>query len=426
MPTATARLRKAIGPRLGRVFALVQGLFALLVVNTVYLVGLRLLERATGEVYQNWFYLNMFLAHLVLGFALAVPLLVFVGVHLYNTHNRPNRRAVYVGYALAASALALVASGLVLTRIDGVIVVKDPTLRALAWWVHVISPLAIAWLFVLHRLAGRPIRWKVGLRWAAVAAAFAGLMLLWQAQDPRAWNQAGPASGERYFQPSLARTASGGFIPERVLDNDAYCAECHQDSHASWSVSAHRFSSFNNPAYLFSVRETRQVAFERDGDLQASRFCAGCHDPVVFFSGKFDDPDFDDQGDPAGQAGITCTSCHAITHVNSVRGNSDFTIEEPIHYPFAFSENRALAWVNRQLVKAKPEFHKRTFLKPLHRTTEFCGACHKVFLPEDLNHYKWLRGQNHYDAFLLSGVSATASAASTTRRWPSPTATAAT
>lgn len=55
MPTATARLRKAIGPRLGRVFALVQGLFALLVVNTVYLVGLRLLERATGEVYQNWF-----------------------------------------------------------------------------------------------------------------------------------------------------------------------------------------------------------------------------------------------------------------------------------------------------------------------------------------------------------------------------------
>ena len=26
----------------------------------------------------------------------------------------------------------------------------------------------------------------------------------------------------------------------------------------------------------------------------------------------------------------------------------------------------------------------------------------KVHLPEELNHYKWLRGQNHYDSFLLS------------------------
>ena len=47
----------------------------------------------------------------------------------------------------------------------------------------------------------------------------------------------------------------------------------------------------------------------------------------------------------------------------------------------------------------------RTFLKPLHRSAEFCGTCHKVHLPAELNGYKWLRGQNHYDSFLLSGVS---------------------
>src|SRR5213078_554264 len=34
-----------------------------------------------------------------------------------------------------------------------------------------------------------------------------------------------------------------------------------------------------------------------------------------------------------------------------------------------------------------------------------CSTCHKVHLPEELNHYKWLRGQNHYDTFLLSGIS---------------------
>ena len=407
-PAPTPRrlqLLPPVGPRLRKLLTVVLGLFALLAVNALYLVSTSVLEWLTGQTYQNWFYLVNFLVHLVLGLLLVVPFVVYGALHIRAAHNWPNRRAVAVGYVLFGVALLLLASGVVLTRIEGLIVVKDPGVRSVAYWAHVLSPIAAVWLFVLHRLAGPKIRWRVGLRWGLVAALFAGVMLVVQAQDPRRWNVEGPASGERYFFPSLSRTATGDFIPARVLDNDEYCQECHADSHESWAVSAHRFSSFNNPAYAFSVEETRQVALERDGDVHASRFCAGCHDPVVFFSGRFDAPDFDGINDSTGQAGVTCTSCHAITHLNSVRGNADYTIEEPVHYPFAFSENRALAWVNRQLVKAKPEFHKKTFLKPLHRTPEFCAACHKVHLPEELNKYKWLRGQNHYDSYHLSGVS---------------------
>ncbi|MDH3588262.1 MAG: tetratricopeptide repeat protein, partial [Gammaproteobacteria bacterium] len=209
----------------------------------------------------------------------------------------------------------------------------------------------------------------------------------------------------KYFFPSLARTVSGNFIPADVLMRDEYCAECHEDTHRQWSHSMHRFASFNNPAYLFSVRNTRAFAMARDGNVRAARFCAACHDPVPFFSGAFDDPDFDDVEHPTAHAGITCTSCHAISHINSQRGNGDYTIEEPLHYPFIDSDSKALQWVNRFLVKSKPEFHKRSFLKPLHKTAEFCAGCHKVHLPEELNGYKWLRGQNHYDAWLLSGVS---------------------
>jgi tetratricopeptide (TPR) repeat protein len=399
------RYRIPVGSRLKKVLAVVFGLFALLAVNSVYLTAVSVLEWASGKTYQGWFYMNMFLVHLILGALILLPVVIFGIAHIRNAYDRPNRRAVKVGYALFAVSLVLLASGVLLTRLEGIIVVKDPAVRGVAYWLHVLCPLVAAWLFVLHRLAGKKIKWQVGRRWAVVAGVFAAVMLIWQAQDPRRWNQEGPASGEKYFFPSLSRTATGKFIPEQVLSNTSYCQECHEDSHASWSHSMHRFSSFNNPAYLFSVRETRRVALERDGDVHASRFCAGCHDPVVFFSGKFDDPDFDDEKDPSGQAGLTCTTCHAITHVNSPRGNADYTIEEPIHYPFAFSENRTLAWINRQLVKAKPELHKKTFLKPLHKTPEFCGSCHKVHLPEELNHYKWLRGQNHYDAFLLSGVS---------------------
>ncbi|HYG36508.1 MAG TPA: tetratricopeptide repeat protein, partial [Clostridia bacterium] len=187
---------------------------------------------------------------------------------------------------------------------------------------------------------------------------------------------------------------------------DDYCMKCHEDAYKSWFHSAHHFSSFNNQPYLFSVRETRKVAMQRDGDVKAARWCAGCHDVVPFFSGAFDDPNFDDRNHPTANAGITCTACHAITHVNSTQGNADYTIEEPIHYPFAFSTNRFLQFINQQLVKAKPDFHKKTFLKPLHQTAEFCSTCHKVSIPYELNHYKeFLRGQNHYDTYLLSGVS---------------------
>ncbi len=403
-PPPRRRYRPVVGPRLKPLLWVVFGLFALLAVNSIYLAGVRAAEAATGETYQNWFYISMFLLHLAVGALFVVPVIWFGLAHMRNARTRPNRRAVKVGYALFGTALLLLLSGIVLTRVEGVITVNDPALRGAAYWVHVLTPLAAVWLFVLHRLAGKRINWRIGGRIAAAAAVLVGIGLVLQFQDPRAWNVEGPASGEQYFFPSLARTASGGFIPARALNNDAYCAECHADTHDRWTWSAHRFSSFNNPAYSFSVQETRSKAIERSGDVQASRFCAGCHDPVVFFSGAFDDPEFD-VDEPAAQAGITCTSCHAITHINSPRGNADYTIEEPEHYPFAFSDSRLLRFVNHQLVKAKPELHRRTFLKPLHGTSEFCGSCHKVHLPEELNHYKFLRGQNHYDSHLLSGVS---------------------
>ena len=44
-------------------------------------------------------------------------------------------------------------------------------------------------------------------------------------------------------------------------------------------------------------------------------------------------------------------------------------------------------------------------LKPMHRTSEFCGTCHKVSLPPNVNNYRWKRGQNEYDAWQSSGTS---------------------
>ncbi|HMO66818.1 MAG TPA: multiheme c-type cytochrome, partial [Verrucomicrobiota bacterium] len=412
-PAAAAPARKkyvrAIGPRLRLVLYVVFGLVAVLGANSAYLSAITFLEWVNRPaLYQNYFYQLMFGLHLVLGFLLLVPFLVFGLIHMKNAHDRPNRRAVRVGYALFAAALVVLVSGVLLTRMDIFqfrnLGLKDPRARSVAYWAHVITPLLCVWLYVLHRLAGPRIRWKAGLAWAgAVAAVVLAMVGLHSLQPPK--STLASKEGVQYFHPSSAKTASGNFIPAQTLMMDDYCRKCHEDAYQGWFHSAHRFSSFNNPFYLFSVNETRQVALKRDGNVKASRWCAGCHDPAPFFSGAFDDPDFDMVNHPTAHAGITCTSCHGIVSVDSPIGNADYTIDEPTHYPFAYSTNRLLQWVNNQLVKAKPEFHKKTFLKPFMRTEEFCGTCHKVGIPHEVNHYKeFLRGQNHYDAFLLSGV----------------------
>lgn len=404
--------RPAVGPRLKWLLAAVFGLFALLSVNSAYLGAVTFLEWRSGRTLQDAFYLWNFLGHLVLGFALVLPTIAFGALHWRNVSGRRNPRAMAAGIATFVAAIVLLASGVALTRVElggATVGLRDPVARDVAYWVHVAAPFVAAWLFVLHRLSGRRIKWKVGLRWSLVAAGASIAAIAFHfggAPEVRA-----PRDGDRYFEPSLARTATGGFIPAKSMMSNEYCLECHADIVHSWTHSVHATSSFNNPLYAASVRETRQRAFEREGNVRDANFCAGCHDPVPFFSGAFedkrwDDPGYDAASDPLGRASITCTVCHGIVSVDSPVGNADYTIQESPHYPLAFSDSPLLQWASSQLIKAKPAFHKRTFLKPgVHRSNEFCGSCHKVHLPQEVNDYKWLRGQNHYDPFLHSGRS---------------------
>lgn len=379
---------------------LVFTLFAIIVVNSIYLSSITALEYYSGLIYQDYFYLLMFLLHLFLGLLLVVPFCVFGFLHARRALQRDNRYAIRAGIALFISGLLLLLSGIVLTRF-GFFEVNDPRIRVPLYWLHVILPLVIVWLFILHRLAGRPIRYHLAVRWLALASSFAVIMLMLHI-----FTQENASIAQSHdFAPSSFKIAGSELIPAEHLMTDAECKQCHADIYRSWEQSMHRHSSFTNPAYRFSVEETRAVVMERDGNVEVSRFCAGCHDTVPLLSGRFEQADFDPDKEPAAMAGLTCTSCHAIAAVNSTTGNSDYTITDPARYPFAFSDSKLLRAINHQLIKAKPAFHKKTLLKPMHKTAEFCSGCHKANLPYEVNHYKWLRAQNHYDSFLQSGVS---------------------
>lgn len=401
--TKTRNRKAAVGPKLKIVLKIVFVLFALLVINSLYLSGITWLEWLTGKSLQDQTYLVMFLIHLLLGLLLIIPLIVYGFIHMGNTKHRRNKRAIKAGYALFIFSIVLLISGLLLTRGIPYLEVKNTQVRNLTYWLHVILPFIAIWLFVMHRLAGPKLSWTAS-KLTLLSSIVILLLMGWLQKDTFYPKSIHHDEVNPLFAPSFAQTSNNQLIAAKDLDNNQYCKNCHADVHEGWMNSVHKVSSFNNQSYSFAVNNTRNFLQKRDGHHKAANFCAVCHDPVILFSGEFDkDKDFTET--KIGQAGITCTTCHAISDINSIKGNGSYTLTIPEQYPFTHSKYPFLQWINQTLVKAKPDFHKSSYLKPLHKTPEFCSVCHKVALPKSLNHYKWLRGQNHYDSFFLSGVS---------------------
>jgi len=207
------------------------------------------------------------------------------------------------------------------------------------------------------------------------------------------------------FSPSPGSTQSGNYITATKINRSARCGTsgCHPDIYQQWSQSAHRFSSFNNPFYKASVDYLLSTS-----DTATVRWCGSCHDPVMLYSGLMvGTPDVDL---PEAHAGITCEICHGIIDIPDITGNANYVLNSPIEYPFSHSKGM-LAAVNRMLIRTKPEAHRKAMLQPLHKSETFCATCHKVSLDVAINDYKWLRGQDEYDAWQASGVSYNAVAA---------------
>ena len=222
--------------------------------------------------------------------------------------------------------------------------------------------------------------------------------------DGRPREHAGGGSGGPHspFFPSSADTNVRGIIPANFFMTSETCGRCHTEIYKEWQSSAHRFSSFNNQWYRKSIEYMQDVV-----GTTPSKWCAGCHDHAVFFNGRFDRPIKEQIDTPEAQAGLGCTSCHAITRVNSTMGQGDFEVEYPPMHDLAVSKNPILKFVHDQLTYIDPQPHRETFLKPFHtdQTPEFCASCHKVHLDVPVNAYRWFRGFNDYDNWQASGVS---------------------
>jgi tetratricopeptide (TPR) repeat protein len=141
--------------------------------------------------------------------------------------------------------------------------------------------------------------------------------------------------------------------------------------------------------------------------VQSSKWCAGCHDPALLYSGMMDTPIKQIVNTPPAQAGLGCMMCHSITQVKSTMGQADFMLDYPELHELAASKNPVVRALHDFSIKLNPEPHRRVFLKPFMQTQtpEFCSSCHKVHLDIPVNNYRWFRGFNEYDNWQASGVS---------------------
>ncbi len=381
----------------GRTLSTIAGTgLLLLVLNTAYVASF-----STASIP----YMGNVLLHLILG----VVVVATGGAVLLTTADLRRRLWLPASFfaASAAFAVALVTLGNLLEHrwiLNAHIVLAALALAALL-------PFAMQ----MARTTGRARQWGLALPLASVVAIALPLATgyaarLWPdpahrivnpATVPASMDQEGGGPSSPFF-PSSAQTNVGGIIPSNFFMDSAACGTCHKDVYEQWKSSVHHFASFNNQFYRKSIEYMQSVV-----GTKPSKWCAGCHDHAVFFNGRFDKPIKDQIDTPEAHAGLACTSCHAITHVDGSMGNGGFTIEYPPLHELMASKNRLVQSVDSFMTYLNPEPHRRTFMKPFMRedSAEYCAACHKVHLDVPVNDYRWFRGFNDYDNWQASAVS---------------------
>jgi tetratricopeptide (TPR) repeat protein len=377
---------------------LLPGLIAFLFISAVYLYAFP---------QPNVFYAAIVLLHAVTGTVATVLLAMFLFPLL-----RDKSIASRLGWLLLGGGAVV-----------GLILIKTGTPRV-QWnllYVHILLSLAGVGI-VFAEWAGKRGWLARGIAGSIVRCSICLLVLVglgegaryvresrWQNQarienpsmPPASMNGEGDGPDGPFF-PSSAQVHGEQKIPSKFFMESDSCKRCHQDIYNQWLSSAHHFSSFNNQWYRKSIEYMQDTIGTRP-----SKWCGGCHDPAVLYSGLMDTPIKQIVHRPEAQAGLGCMMCHSIAEVKSSMGQGDFYLEYPKLHELAATKNPFERLLHDFLVKLNPEPHRRVFLKPFMRnqTAEFCSSCHKVHLDVPVNHYRWIRGFNEYDNWQASGVS---------------------
>jgi len=131
------------------------------------------------------------------------------------------------------------------------------------------------------------------------------------------------------------------------------------------------------------------------------RYCGSCHDPISLFSGSKNIFVEKLTGSLGYDEEISCLACHSIQKTD-IQGNANYTMWQPKDYLWQWSKEHTVGAVARNfLIRAWPAQHNR-LSKRMYKKPEYCAACHKQFIDQEVNRVGWVQLQNQYDNWAAS------------------------
>jgi hypothetical protein len=144
-----------------------------------------------------------------------------------------------------------------------------------------------------------------------------------------------------------------------------------------------------------------QNVMAKQNGSESTRYCGGCHDPISLFSGSKNIFTKKLTGSLGYNEGISCVACHSIQKTD-IQGNANYTISQPKEYLWQWSADHTAAAVARNfLIRTWPGEHNR-LSKRMYKKPEYCAACHKQFIDQEINRVGWVQLQNQYDNWAAS------------------------
>ncbi|MDH3254590.1 MAG: cytochrome c family protein [Acidobacteriota bacterium] len=348
------------------------------------------------------------LLHTLVGVLLLLPIAWYGWIHWKDYKHYQMSDIVLLGYLAAAALLLCLVSGVVVTW-QGLFGLRmSPLWRNLhlystyAVLVTGLPHVVVLFFRIRKKRAAGFARAVAGHSAAWILVAVGVVAILSVAYPGQEYVNAFPADynflyGEdRPFAPSLAVTDSGGAFDSESLAGSMTCgtANCHSQILEEWTPSAHRYAAMDP---LF--QKVQSVMAEQNGP-ESTRYCGGCHDPISLFSGT-KNLFVENLTDLHGyQEGVSCLVCHGV-HETDLQGNANYVMTQPPTYLWQWQEEGAGKFLSDFLIRTYPDQHN-LLSKRMFKAPEYCAACHKQFIDQEVNRVGWVQLQNQYDNWKAS------------------------
>ncbi|MHC4413650.1 MAG: multiheme c-type cytochrome [Planctomycetota bacterium] len=348
------------------------------------------------------------LVHTALGLLVLVPLAWYAWLHWADYKRYRLSDTVLLGYVSAAAIMICLASGLVVTW-QGLFGIRmSPLWRNIhlySTWAALVTGLLHVLLVWVRAREKKPGPAAGALARRSVIGTVLGLLIIAGLTvaypGPRYANELPEDYSylygrERPFAPSLAVTTTGGAFDAESLAGSNTCGTsgCHTQILQEWKPSAHRYSAMDP---LF--QKVQSVMAEQNGP-ESTRYCGGCHDPISLFSGTKNIFAEDLTGQHGYNEGVSCLICHGVRETD-LQGNANYVMTQPSVYLWQWQASGAGKLLSDFLIRTYPDEHlelsKRMFKAP-----EYCAACHKQFIDQEVNRVGWVQLQNQYDNWKAS------------------------